>query len=481
MKTLVLVDGNPLMWRAAYAKGESYVSEGIVTFFFDIVDRFKGCDILLFWDKGKSRWRSDFYPEYKAQRQERKDKFDLTEISEQKKHARKVLGYFGVRDIVVAGVEADDIISWFSDYFYNQYDRIIVATKDHDLWQLANDKVSMYDPISKVVQDYEFIKSHTGIEPKLIADYKALVGDVSDNIKGIKGVGPKTAMKLIKEFGGLKEILRLENYEELRKKVTTKRILDNYEDLAMAYKLVKCPTLKELPYFLSAVEREVLRGELLKEVVPDSFKAMVELDYLGNTGRIKPEYVQSLSKEVVGLSAYFDLESTEAAVRHREIDLRVSSCNRCGLRKALISPEFSKGKTKANIFILSSKVLTAEDNVRLESLFEKLELDLKNCWISFVCRCKTIRPLSYGEVKACSSYALNELRLVKPKLVLSIGDEALSLVSDYTYGSSSHSGDIFFNERHNCYVAIMPGFTACKDLDWNYGADKLKDFFDKRR
>ena len=482
MKTIVLVDGNPLMWRAAYAKGEYYISEGIITFFFDIVARFEDCDALLFWDKGKSRWRSEFYPEYKEQRQERKDKFDLTEISEQKKHARKVLGYFGVRDIILQGVEADDLISWFSDYLYDKYDKIIVATKDHDLWQLANDKVSMYDPLSKVVQDYKFIVDHTGIQPKLIADYKALVGDVSDNIKGVKSVGPKTAMNLIKEFGGLGEILKPENHEELKKKVATNRVLTNYEDLSLSYKLVKVPSLKEMPYFLSEYEKTNLKEELLKKVEPNPFKAMTELDVLGNTGRIKPRYLQSLDELVEGFGTYLDLESTERPARHREIDLRVASCARCPLRVPEISPYFSEGNPKANIFVLTSKIMLEDSRNKLELLFEEdLDLSLKNCWISSASRCFTIRPLSYGEVKTCGIYALDELRLVKPKLVIAIGDEALSLVSEYNSGSSNHAGEIFFNDRHNCYVAVMPGFTACKEVDWQYGAGKLKEFFDKRR
>ena len=77
MKTVLLIYGNPMMCRSAYAQGESFVSYGIVKYYFQAVDKFDCPNALLFWDSGKSRWRSDYYPDYKIQREDRKSEFDL--------------------------------------------------------------------------------------------------------------------------------------------------------------------------------------------------------------------------------------------------------------------------------------------------------------------------------------------------------------------------------------------------------------------
>lgn len=479
MSSLVLIDGNPLMWRAAYAKSEEYICEGIITFFFDIVKKFEGADVLLFWDAGKSRWRTECYPEYKAQRQARKDTFDLAEMGEQKKQARRILSYFGVRDFVVPGVEADDLIAWFSEYYAKEYDRIVIASRDHDLWQLITDKIIVYDPKERLIHDKSSVVSHMGMAPSLIADYKAICGDVSDNIKGVKGVGPGTALPLLQAHGGL-DVLLNEKESELRKKAKTQKILTQYEELSLSYRLVKCPTLLELPYVMSNEEIELLKLDLKKEVVVDSFKAQIELEILGNFYRIHSTFLSGLSERMVGLGTYLDSLDNTVHASIADVDASLSACNKCPLWSA--SPQFSKGSTKAEVMVLASTFIKDSEMERIEGLLEdSVKIPPKLCWIASACRCESLKPVTYGEVRACSGYIKAEIGLTKPKLIISIGDEAMSLVSDYHSESSRHSGEIFKNDELGAYVAILPGFRDQKKADWDYGVSQIEEFLAKKR
>ncbi len=482
MSSLVLIDGNPLMWRAAFAGSETFVAEGIVTFFFDIVNKFEDAEVILFWDSGKSRWRSELYTEYKAQRQSRKEEFDLAELSEQKKIARRVLGYFGVRDISVPGVEADDLMAWFAEYFSKEYDQIIVASRDHDLWQLAHDNIIIHDPHSKATHTREDIIEHFGLIPELVADYKALVGDASDNVKGVKGVGAKTAMPLLQEHGGLEVLLDPKNAKLLKKKASSLKILKQRESLDLSYKLVKSPTLQELPYVLSKGEFHVLKHEMSKEVVADSFKAQIELEVLGNPYRISPKFFTGLSERMAGFDTYLDSLQVSEAVSLADVDNSIASCIRCPLRDYAIPPQFGRGVINANVMVITSRVLTEDHRNRIDLLFDTvMGENYKSRWVTSACRCPSMRPATYGEYQACSSYTLSEIEFIKPKLIIAIGDEAMGLVSDYKCNSSKHAGELFKSDKFGAYVSILPGFESLREADWEFGVGKLKEFIDKKR
>ena len=470
------------MWRAAFAGSESFIAEGIVTFFFDIVNKFEDADALLFWDAGQSRWRSELYTQYKAQRQARKDEFDLAEMSEQKKIARRVLGYFGVRDLVVPGVEADDLIAWFAEYFSQEYDRVIIASRDHDLWQLAKSNIIIHDPHSKATHTREDIIEHFGLIPELVADYKALVGDASDNIKGVSGVGPKTAMPLLQEHGGLEVLLDPKNAKLLKKKASSLKILKQRESVDLSYKLVKSPTLKELPYVLSDGEFHVLKHEISKEVAADSFKAQIELEVLGNPYRITPKFLSGLSEEVARFGTYIDSLKVLKAASLADVDASVASCIRCPLRDYDITPQFGKGYTNANVMVITSRVITEDHRNRIDLLFDTVMGEgYTSRWYTSVCRCPSMRPATYGESQACSGYTLSEIEFIKPKLIIAIGDEAMGLVSDYKVNSSKHAGELFKNDKIGAYVSILPGFESLSEADWEFGVGKLKEFIDKKR
>lgn len=499
MRTIILVDGQPLMWRAAYSKGEYYITEGVVTYFFDIVNAFDATEVLLFWDEGASRWRSEFYPEYKANRADRKKEFDLNEMKRQKDEARKHLANLGVRDFSVYGVEADDLISWFSEYFSKvlDYDRVIIATRDHDFWQLINDKISVYDPLNKVWVDKGFVENSLGILPPSVVDWKALVGDTADNIKGVKGVGEKTALALIKEYGGVGKLLSLASVSALKKKKTTSRILDFCEDLESCYRLVRLPGLHEVSGYLNAKEKHELVGHITKDVNPDALKVQVESDLMGNQYRISRRYLSPLTEIVKGILPWLGERPLEDVSSLSELDVSIGRCNRCPLRSES-SPILPTGYSSADIVVVTDK--TNSDLEKSNELIDKTLLNLTisftRVWRTHLCKCgsKSDRPVTYGEMSTCVSILLKEIDLLKPKLIILMGTEALSVLNfessgqagygldALTWKASQYSGDILpFNGSH---AAILPSPLAAlrskaRMTDWDYGVSKIKDFLER--
>ena len=475
------------MWRAAHSQDENYVTEGIISYFFDILNKFDCSKCLLLWDSGKSRWRTSMYPDYKASREDRKNEFDLEEMGKQKEEAKRILEYFGVRNITVPGVEADDLIAWFSEYFSKDY-RVIIASRDKDLWQLINSNVSVYDPLSGKFIREETVKEEIGIEPFLIPSWKALTGDIADNIKGVKGIGDKTAVKLLEVFGDVSNLLDPVNSKELKLKKTSAKVLSQSDNLEHSYKLVKLPSLFDMYSFLDEDEKQVLTSELNKEVVVNNLKAQVELDLLQN-GRIKRRFVDGSFDFT---SFIKDLEFN----RGRIFDIGVMEkflheCCYCSL--CLTSKDtklYPKGPLNAKIMILGKGIgLNTDSDSLVDSMFDVLSVNKNNCWITSACKCDPhYMPVEYSCLNMCSKFIETEVGQIKPKLIIVLGNDAMSLVTPYKTDVSKRIGEI---SKYNvfgidCFVSILPDpLVIVRDsklkADWDYGVSKIKDFLDERR
>lgn len=188
------------------------------------------------WDLNRNTFRRKMYPEYKAQR-----KPTRPELSQQFAHMQKLLDYIGICSIGVEGVEADDIIGSMATKYKGQ--EIVILTKDQDQLQLISDNVSVWlvtHKFNDIVVDLgmkqteipkhldgafpfnaSYFKKYYGFEPIQMIDFKGLSGDASDNIPGVAGVGEKSAINLISEFGSVEAIMNFvltASDEELNKK-----------------------------------------------------------------------------------------------------------------------------------------------------------------------------------------------------------------------------------------------------------------------
>lgn len=215
MKKVILIDGNNLMFRSYFAtayngnlmknsKGEATNAlYGFVTMINKIIAEEKPTFMAVAFDIGKN-FRHQKYKEYKAGRAE-----TPKDLLEQMPKARALLDAMGIKHYEVENYEADDIIGTISKMALEdpEFDATIVSS-DKDLLQLINKEVDVKLLKTKGFIRYNeeaFIKDY-GIEPIRMIDLKALMGDASDNVPGVKGIGEKTALKLLQEYGSLENI-----------------------------------------------------------------------------------------------------------------------------------------------------------------------------------------------------------------------------------------------------------------------------------
>lgn len=212
MSKLVLIDGNAIMYRAFHAlppmtnkKGEpTNAIYGLVSMVLRVIQDLKPTHIAVCFDEKAPTFRRKEYAKYQAQRPPMPG-----ELSSQFDKARQFFFAVGIPVYSMEGFEADDLIGTIAD---KSKEDVVIITGDRDQLQLVNKKVKLYMPIAGLSNAKLFGEQETlermGVSATLIDDYKALVGDPSDNYPGVPGIGPKTAVSLLEKFGTFEDIYK---------------------------------------------------------------------------------------------------------------------------------------------------------------------------------------------------------------------------------------------------------------------------------
>lgn len=239
---LIILDAHALAYKAYYAllqqnlkNSEGQPTGAVYGFFrmlFKILNEYRPKLIAITWDPPQKTFRHNLYKEYKANRRPMPE--DLIFQIEVIKEFLKEIGF---PIIILADYEADDIIGTLVEKFNKKY-KIILITGDKDCYQLLNKNVIMLRG-KKGVSEFqeiteEFVKSELGILPEQVPDYLAIVGDASDNIPGVKGIGPKTASELIKKYHTIENLY--EHIDELQPKLRQK-LLESKDNAFLSKKL----------------------------------------------------------------------------------------------------------------------------------------------------------------------------------------------------------------------------------------------------
>ncbi|MGD9677556.1 MAG: DNA polymerase I [Vulcanibacillus sp.] len=242
MKRLVLVDGNSIANRAFYAlplltNGQGLYTNSVYGFtqiLLKIQKDIKPDYILVAFDAGKSTFRHSIYKEYKGKRLKTPN-----ELSGQFPMIKELLNTFGISHFELDGYEADDIIGTVAQIADEKQIETIIYTGDKDMLQLATDKTSIYftrKGITEVdVYSPKEIRDKYNLSPGQIIDLKGLMGDSSDNIPGVPGVGEKTALKLLNQFGSVEAVLA--NIKEVVGDKLKERLSENKEQALMSKRL----------------------------------------------------------------------------------------------------------------------------------------------------------------------------------------------------------------------------------------------------
>ena len=241
MKKVILVDGNNLMFRSFYAtlysgsvmtNKEGFPTNalyGFVNMMHKIIDEEKPEYIMVAFDIGKT-FRHEKYDYYKGKRDETPD-----DLKKQFPVAKKILNAMGIKYFELAGYEADDIIGTFAKKVDENDDFIAtIISSDKDLLQLISDdvEVKLLKPKDYIRMNKQVFFDTYGLEPIKMIDLKSLMGDASDNIPGVKGIGEKTAIKLLQEYHSLDGVY--ENIDNIKGAVHDK-LANDKENAYMSY------------------------------------------------------------------------------------------------------------------------------------------------------------------------------------------------------------------------------------------------------
>ncbi|GMB07367.1 DNA polymerase I [Thermolongibacillus altinsuensis] len=239
-KKLVLIDGNSIAYRAFFAlpllnneKGiHTNAIYGFTMMLMKILEEEKPTHLLVAFDAGKTTFRHEVFDDYKGGRQK-----TPPELSEQLPFLRELLDAYQIRSYELENYEADDIIGTLAAQAEKEGFDVIVISGDRDLTQLASEKVKVHIT-KKGITDIEcytpeLVFEKYGLTPEQIVDLKGLMGDSSDNIPGVPGIGEKTALKLLKEFHTVENVLR--SIEQIKGK-KLKENLEQYREQALMSK-----------------------------------------------------------------------------------------------------------------------------------------------------------------------------------------------------------------------------------------------------
>ncbi|NEW07671.1 DNA polymerase I [Paenibacillus sp. SYP-B3998] len=305
MDKLIIIDGNSIANRAFYALPLLSNSNGLhtnavygfTTMLLKLIEEEKPTHFLVAFDAGKITFRHKEYTEYKGGRAK-----TPPELSEQFPLIKELLQAFQIPQFELTGYEADDIIGTLTKTADELGEKVLLVSGDKDMLQLASEHVTVAitrKGISEVeLYNPEAIKEKYGLTPKQIIDLKGLMGDTSDNIPGIPGVGEKTALKMLHEFGTVEEVLA--NAGSLKGKMKEK-VEEHAQDAIMSKELATI--FREVPmetgwssFRYAGYDGQALSGMFRKL----EFKSLLEkMDFTSGVETEDERILVSLDIEVV--------------------------------------------------------------------------------------------------------------------------------------------------------------------------------------
>jgi len=295
MKKLLILDSNSLMNRAFYALPPMNNSDGINTnaiygfmnMLFKMKDEINPDSIIATFDLKAPTFRHKEYSEYKAGRNKMPP-----ELAEQFPIIKELLKFMGIKIFEIEGFEADDLIGTVSKFAENNETEVFVVTGDKDALQLASDTTKIVITKKGVsetaVYDRKTFIDEFEVTPTQFIDVKGLMGDKSDNIPGVPGVGEKTAFKLIKEYGCIEEVLK--NIDNIPGKKLKENLENNVEQAIFSKKLATI--MREVPIEITLDDINCSEKENVLEIK----KMLIRLEMKSILAKFKDETFSEESK-----------------------------------------------------------------------------------------------------------------------------------------------------------------------------------------
>ncbi len=358
---IYLIDGSAYIFRAYHAMGGLSNSKGFPTgaifgFTNMIMKTLKDKSpnrIAVIFDAPGPTFRHEMYPLYKANRPEAPQ-----DLIVQIPKILELVQAYRLPMLSIAGYEADDIIATLTQKARSLNWGVVIVSADKDLTQLVCDGVAMWDPQKDALYDAKGVKDKFGVLPEQILDYLSLVGDSSDNIPGVRGIGPKTAANLIQDFGSLQQIY--DQMDRITKPKLRESLVTNRDKAFLSHDLAKLdedvPIDVDIENLVMLEPNQELLREMFREFefkrLLDDLPAVKNLDFSGyKTVRTLQELPAIISEIKTRGRFAVDLETTSIAPVWAEL-VGISLCAKEGKPYYLPvghikGPQLPKGETLA--------------------------------------------------------------------------------------------------------------------------------------
>jgi DNA polymerase-1 len=322
-KRLLLIDGHSMAYRAFYAlPAENFTTAsgqhtnaiyGFATMLLSLLSSEKPTHVAVAFDVSRKTFRSEIFPEYKANRAKTPDEF-LSQMS----YLHELVRAFGITQFEVEGYEADDILATITKRAEKEGAEVFICTGDRDSFQLVNDKTTVLYP-KRGVSDLarmtpDAVQEKYGMSPTQYPDFAALRGDPSDNLPSIPGVGEKTAAKWVVEYGSLQELLS--NVDKVGGKVG-QALRDSIDNVIRNRELTQL--VAEVPMDLSI---DALAWSGVDEAVTNPLFDRLEFKTLKD--RMKPILLKGSSKSAEPEFELFAEQMSEGVLNPAELDAKIA-------------------------------------------------------------------------------------------------------------------------------------------------------------
>lgn len=410
MPTLYLIDGNSYIYRAYYAIRNLSASDGTPT---NAVFGFTNMVLKLLKEKkpdyfgivfdspGKTQ-RHEIYEEYKSHRPGMPE-----DLIPQVPVIKEIISAFNITTIEKEGYEADDILGIIARNAEAQGIDVYIATGDKDMCQIVGPKVRLCDTMKDKVTEEKDVIERYGVKPPQFPEILALMGDASDNIPGAPGIGEKTAVKLLKEFGSLKNLI--ENHENIKNARARNAVAENIDNIKLSRELATLDL--DIPLDVSTKDFEVREPDWnrLREYFR-KFEFTSLMKQIQQKGAVedKTEYITILDKKT--------FENTLASIAD-DITIDTETTSESPMKAELVGISFAATPEKAYYLPFAHSYEGVPEQLPKEYIIEKMKAVLEDPEIAktghnikydlIVLRNQNINMQGIGFDTMIASYLLN--------------------------------------------------------------------------
>lgn len=376
-KTFYLIDGSSYIFRAFFGIRQQLSTSkgfptnalyGFINMLRKIIRDEKPDYLLVAFDSPDKTFRHEIYPEYKANRDTPPE-----ELAQQFPYFEPLVKAYGVASMRKPGYEADDIIGTMAKKGEEEGLRVIIVSGDKDMMQLISPNVCMLDTMkNKIFKDKEVIEKF-GVKPNQVVEVMGLMGDSSDHVPGVSGVGPKTAIALIQKFGSIKSIY--ERINEVDKIKVKEKLLRDKDNAFMSHKLVTISSDMDLEFNLDYIKPGDIDNAGLKKFF-EEFEFTSFLEEMDDKKNISLQVNRSRYQTILTEEKLDQLLKQLINKKSFVLDLETTSKRPVWARAVGISFSFEEGA--ACYIPFAHKYIDAPIQLDREMVFSKLKPIFEN-------------------------------------------------------------------------------------------------------